>query len=172
MNALVTLALVLCIGITTAQTKIRPLVGGLTFTLNVPSYLSKTAGINSAAALQFKSVVKDIYGIVIYDTKEELLALEMNFNSARDFYDNFITDFVKDEEQRTVSDPKSKTKNGISFWLSDLSYFDKDAKTKIYYKIGVAETSKAFYKILIWCDATKRKTFEDDFEACILSLVD
>lgn len=87
MNSIFALALVLCLFFTNAQTKTMPLIGGLSFTLNVPSYLSKTAGINSAAALQFKSVVKDIYGIVIYDTKEELLALEMNLNSARNFYE-------------------------------------------------------------------------------------
>lgn len=68
-----------------AQTKTMPVEGGLSFTMNIPAYLSKTAGINTAAALQFKSVVKDIYGIVIYDTKEELLALEMKFNNAQDF---------------------------------------------------------------------------------------
>ena len=98
--------------------------------MNIPAYLSKTAGINTAAALQFKSVVKDIYGIVIYDTKEELLALEMKFNNAQDFYDNFITDFVKDEEQREVSRPESKFINGNSIVLADLTYFDKDAKSK------------------------------------------
>ena len=155
-----------------AQTKTMPVEGGLSFTMNIPAYLSKTAGINTAAALQFKSVVKDIYGIVIYDTKEELLALEMKFNNAQDFYDNFITDFVKDEEQREVSRPESKFINGNSIVLADLTYFDKDAKSKIYYKIGVIESAKAFYKVLIWCDASKRKTFEKDFEEAVLSLKD
>ena len=96
----------------------------------------------------------------------------MKFNNAQDFYDNFITDFVKDEEQREVSRPESKFINGNSIVLADLTYFDKDAKSKIYYKIGVIESAKAFYKVLIWCDASKRKTFEKDFEEAVMSLKD
>jgi hypothetical protein len=39
--------------------------------------MNKTLGLNSAADIQYKSVVKDVYGFVIYDTKEDLALVDM-----------------------------------------------------------------------------------------------
>ena len=55
------------------------------FTVNLPDYMSKTGGINNAATIQYQSVVKDVYGFVILDTKEELSLVEMNFGSVNEF---------------------------------------------------------------------------------------
>ncbi len=40
------------------------------------------------------------------------------------------------------------TKDGVSYVQSELTYFDKDAKSDIYYNITIAETEGYFYQIL------------------------
>jgi len=55
--------------------------------------MSKTAGLNSAAVIQYKSVIKDVYGIIIEDSKEELSLVEMNYSTIKEFYEDFIKDF-------------------------------------------------------------------------------
>jgi hypothetical protein len=134
--------------------------------------MNKTAGLNSAAAVQFKSVVKDVYGFVIYDTKEELTFLEMQYASPKDFYEDFIKDFLKDEDKRKVSDVKYTTKGEIKYAESDASYYDKDAQAEIYYLIGVVETKTAYYKVLSWCTLENKDKFKADFQAIMYSLRD
>src|SRR5690606_37232098 len=87
------------------QTTMKPYKAGHIFNISLPDYMSETKGINSAAAIQYKSVVKDVYGMVIFDTKQELALADMHFSSINEFYDEFIKDFLIEEEKRTVSKP-------------------------------------------------------------------
>jgi hypothetical protein len=72
-----TMTMVLMTTTTFAQTELKEYKAGHTFNVSLPDYMTKTAGINSASAIQYKSAVKDVYGFVIFDTKEELGLVEM-----------------------------------------------------------------------------------------------
>lgn len=145
---------------------------GHAFTISLPDYMSRAVGLNNAAAIQYKSVVKDVAGFIIYDLKEELVLAEMNFTSAREFFDSFIEDFLADQENRKLSEPVSQTKNGINIVEADVTYYDKDAEMDIYYLVGVVETKKSFYKVLSWSGADKKDTFKSDFQKILYSLKD
>ena len=142
------------------------------FTVNLPDYMSKTGGINNAATIQYQSVVKDVYGFVILDTKEELSLVEMNFGSVNEFYEDFIKDFLKDEKKRKISKPIAQTKGNINFIEVDASYYDKDAKTEIFYLVGIVETSKAYYKVLSWSTVENKDKFKADFQQIMYSIKD
>lgn len=163
---------VLTSSVTNAQTTLKNYKAGHTFDLSLPDYMSKTGGLNSSAAIQYKSLVKDVYGFVIFDTKEELELIEYKFASVNEFYEDFIKDFLKDEPKRTLSKPVPSSKNGINFIEVDLTYYDNDAKAEIYYLVGVVETPKAYYKVLSWCAAENKKNFKADFQKIIYSLKD
>jgi hypothetical protein len=158
--------------VSNAQTTLKNYKAGHIFDLSLPDYMSKTGGLNSSAAIQYKSLVKDVYGFVIYDTKEELELIEYKFASVAEFYEDFIKDFLKDEPKRTLSKPVATSKNGINFIETDLTYYDNDAKAEIYYLVGVVETPKAYYKVLSWCAAENKKNFKADFQKIIYSLKD
>lgn len=146
--------------------------GGHTFTVSLPDYMTKTVGLNDAAALQYKSEAKDVAGFIIFDTKEELTLAELSFSSAREFYDSFSGDFLADEENRKASEPVMQNKNGINIVEADFSYYDKDAEAEIYYLVGVVETKKSFYKVLSWSAASLKDTFKSDFQKILYSLKD
>ncbi len=155
-----------------AQTSMKEYKAGHVFNVSLPDYMSKTAGLNSAAAMQYKNVVKDVYGIIIFDTKEELQLVEMNYASANEFYEAFIGEFLIDQEKRNVSKPVAQSKNGVNFIEADISYFDKDAETEIYYLIGIVETKSSFYKVLSWCTLVNKDKFKADFQKILYSLKD
>ena len=77
---------------TNAQTKLKEHKAGHCFEIGLPAYMSKTIGLNDASAIQYKSVIKDVYGFVIFDTKEELSIAEMKYASINEFYEDFIND--------------------------------------------------------------------------------
>jgi len=156
----------------TAQTKFKEFKAGHTFNINLPEYMTKTVGINSASIIQYKSVVKDVYGFVIVDTKEELEMAEMKYSSLMEFYENFIKDFVKDEEKRTVSTAKSKTIGDINFIESDVTYYDKEVKSEIYYLIGIVETKTAYYQVLGWTGIENKDKLKADLQKILYSIND
>jgi hypothetical protein len=175
MNTRITFALALMLllaNFTFAQSNLVPYKAGHVFDISLPEYMSKTFGLNNSASIQYKSVVKDVYGFVILDTKEELKLAEMTFVSVNDFYDNFIKDFLKDEKKRRVSRVVYQTIGDVNFAESDASYYDNSAKTEIYYLVGIVETKNAFYKVLSWCAGENKDKFKADFQKILYSVKD
>lgn len=171
-NAIFLTALVLITTTTFAQTELKQYKAGHSFDIGLPEYMNKTLGLNSASAIQYNSTVKDVYGFVIFDTKEDLALIEIKYSSINEFYEDFIKDFLKDEEKRKVSKPQSKKTEEINFIESDVTYYDKDAKTEIYYLVGVVETKTAYYKVLSWATAENKNKFKADFQKILYSLKD
>jgi hypothetical protein len=164
--------LILFSTISFAQTTLKEYTGGHSFKISLPEYMSKTSGLNASAAIQYKNVVKDIYGFVIYDTKEELSLAQMNYSSLNEFYEEFVTDFLKDEDKRAISMPSSKKVGNVNFIECDASYYDKDIKTEIYYLVGIVETNTSFYKIISWTSLDKKDKFKEDFQKILYSIKD
>ena len=155
-----------------AQTPLKEHKAGHSFFISLPEYMSKAGGLNSAAAIQYKNEVKDVYGFVIFDTKEELRLVEMNYASITEYYEDFIKDFLKDEEKRTVSTPKSQKKGDVNFIECDVTYYDKDVQGEIYYFVGVVETKASFYKVLSWTTVENKLKFKEDFQKLLYSVTD
>jgi hypothetical protein len=156
--------------ITFSQTAFKEQKGGQAFTMSLPDYMSRTVGLNDAASLQFKSSVKDVYGFVIIDNKEELKLAEFLFANIVEFFDDFANNFVKDEPNRKMSKPESKKIGDYNFMSCDITYLDSEAKVEIYYFIGVVETPNSFYKVLCWSTAENKDKFKADFMKTFLSL--
>ena len=155
-----------------AQTELKQYKAGHTFDIGLPEYMGRTIGLNSVSAIEYKNAVKDVYGFVIFDTKEDLALVDMNYSSINEFYEDFIKDFLKDEEKRNVSKPISQKKGDINFVESDITYYDKDAKTDIYYLVGIVETKTSYYKVLSWATAENKDKFKADFQKILYSLKD
>jgi hypothetical protein len=155
-----------------SQTNLKPVTVGHPVTISIPDYMNRTTGINSSAIIQYKSEVKDIYGFVIEDAKDEMKMAEVNFANAMEFYEDFIGDFVKGEERVIQSKPISQQKAGINFIEADVSFYDKDAETEIYYLIGIVETKTSFYKVLSYCTLESKAKFKADFQKILYSLKD
>ncbi len=154
-----------------SQTKVKEYKVGHIFNVSLPDYMNKTAGLNSAASIQFKNTIKDVAGFIIEDNKEELRLAEMTYGSITEFYDDFIKDFLKDEEKK-ISKPFSKKVGKTNFIETDVIYFEKESKIELYYFVGIVETPTAFYKILCWSTAENKDKFKSDFQKILYSLKD
>lgn len=170
--AIFTTILVLMTMTTFAQTELKKYKAGHTFEIGLPEYMSKTIGINGSSAIEYQNIVKEVYGFIIFDTKEDLDLVDMKFSSINEFYDDFIKDFLKDEEKRKVSKPQFQKKGEINFIESDVTFYDKEAKTEIYYLVGIVETKTSYYKVMSWAAAEDKDKFKADFQKILYSLKD
>ncbi|MBC5841060.1 MAG: hypothetical protein K2Y30_07135 [Flavobacteriaceae bacterium] len=153
-----------------SQTKFNVQKAGNIFDISIPDYMTRTIGLNDVATVQYKNSVKDIYTIVIEDSKEELTIADIFYTSLQEFQEEFEADFIKDEEKRTSSKPIFTTKNNINFAEYDVSYYDKELKIDVYYLVGIAETKSHFYKILSWTNLENKEKFKTDFQKILYSL--
>ncbi len=170
--AIFTTTLILITTATFAQTELKQYKAGHSFDISLPEYMSRTIGLNAASAIEYQSAVKEVYGFIIFDTKEDLDLVDMKFSSIDEFYEDFIKDFLKDEEKRKISKPKSQKKGEINFIECDATYYDKDSKAEIYYLVGVVETNTSYYKVLSWVVAENKDKFKADFQKILYSLKD
>jgi len=164
--------LLLAVSSAIAQTPLKQHKAGQVFYVSLPEYMSKTVGLNSASTIQYKSVLKDVYGFVIVDSKPELELAELKFASINEFYEHFIDGFLAEQEKREISKPVYKKVGDVSFAESDAVYFDKDADAMIYYLVGIVETKDSYYKVLSWSSAANKDKFKADFQKILYSLKD
>lgn len=171
-SSLLSICFILIINFSFTQANLKEYKAGHPFNISVPDYMIRTVGLNDAAVFQFKNEVKDVYGFVIEDNKEELQIADLNYSSITEFYDDFIKDFLVDEPKRTVSKPLLQKKVDINFIESELSYYDNEAEVSIYYLIGIVETKTSYYKVLSWCTSANKEKFKSDLQKVIYSIKD
>lgn len=166
------LILVLTTTCISAQTTLKEYKVGHVVNVSLPEYMTRTMGLNSSSIIQYKSTVKDVYGFIIEDNKEELALVEMNYSSINEFCEDFAKDFLKDEKKKTFSYPEYKKIGDINFAEFDASYYDKDAKGEIYYLAGIVETKTSYYKVISYTGLGNKDKFKADFQKILYSLND
>jgi hypothetical protein len=171
-TTITTFALSLIVSFAFSQTAMKQYTVGHPFIISLPDYMNKTTGINGDASIQYKSEVKDVYGFVVEDNKEILKLAEINYTSITEFYEDFIKGFIEGEEKVKKSNAVSNKKGDINFIEADVSMYDKDAETEIYYLIGIVETKIAYYKVLSYCSLENKAKFKEDFKKILYSLKD
>ncbi|MDG2433037.1 hypothetical protein [Flavobacterium sp.] len=156
--------------LTMGQTKFNQQKAGNVFDIDIPDYMTRTVGLNDVATVQYKNSVKDIYTIVIEDSKEELAIADIFYASLKEFQEEFEKDFIKDEKKRTSSTPIFTTKNNINYVEYDVSYYDEELQIEVYYLIGIVETKSHFYKVLSWTNLANKDKFKADFQKILYSV--
>ncbi|CAM4112921.1 hypothetical protein FLAN108750_10905 [Flavobacterium antarcticum] len=151
------------------QENTKELQFGIPFSITVPSYMNRTTGLNGDAAIHFKNAVKDVYGIIIEDNKEELELSEYYYSSLKEFTESFRSDFLTDEPTKKFSTFTLKTIGDLNFSEFDASYTSAEDGTEIYYWVGLVESKKAFYKILLWTTANKKDVYKEEFRKIFYS---
>lgn len=170
--AILSLILVLTTSNLFAQTNLKEYKVGHVVSVSLPDYMSRTVDVNNSSIIQYKSTVKDVYGFIIEDNKEELALAEINYSSINEFCEDFAKDFLKDEKKRTFTYPEYQKKGDINFAEYDATYYDKEAKAEIYYLVGIVETKTSYYKVLSYISKENKDKFKADFQSILYSLKD
>lgn len=166
------LSVMFFVSVVIGQAPMKQYTVGHPFSLSLPDYMMRTTGVNENAAFEYKNEVKDIYGFVIEDNKEEMKLADIQFSSINEFFDEFIKGFIEGEQKVKQSKPIAQKKGDINFIEAEVSYYDKNAKTEIYYLIGIVETKTAFYKVLSYCTLAEKDKYKEDFKKIVYSLKD
>lgn len=157
-----------------SQAKFNEKKVGHIFHISVPDYMQKTTLLNDAAAVQYENSEKEIYMIVIEDSKEDLEISQVKFESLMEFHDSNIAALKTEENAAVESTPKQFESNGIKFVQSDLKVVLKDEKTttNVSYLVTYAESPTHYYQILCWSLTPDYKKYVEDFKKIAASIRD
>ena len=154
------------------QTVLKQYKVGNTLSISAPSYMSKTKGLHPQSTVEFKCDEKDLYTIVLVDTKDELRLKGSKVNTLKKNYDNYIASFPVAEHDRKTSTPIYTKKGASNFVEFEITFYDKDSKVNFYYFIGIVETTKAFYRVISWATIESKVKYKADFQKTLYSLID
>ena len=138
--------------------------------MKMPEYLTRAYDLNDAASLQYKSLVRDAYVIVIEDSREELSGIGMVFGNTREFLHYFADDFKAEAGERSAGEVREFRANGNQHAQMEMTWRENDIG--FYMLITAVESKTHFYKIMCWTVAAQADQFRKDFEIISSSLTD
>lgn len=143
---------------------------GHIFYLSVPDDMLATNQLNTSASAQYFSQAKDMFTIVIDDSKVNLKMLGFNFANLKEFTDDFLNTFEKPFEIKSKSEiKKSYNLGGNNSLVCEIIAKMKDG-TEVYYYITVIESRDYYYKVISWTKAKNKNKMKRDFEKIAQSL--
>jgi hypothetical protein len=143
---------------------------GNDYSMNIPSFMSKTTRLNEEASLQFQNMFEEAYVIVIDENKQEFIDVYREL----DAYDTLLSpvaNYADTQIQLTSSNMEVTSKNELkSYQINGLNAasIEIDAKvdnTAITYFLTFVEGPDKLYMIMAWTLQNKkdehRKTFDE-----------
>jgi hypothetical protein len=135
-----------------AQTNTERVKVGHTYNISVPTIMMRTYTLVNGAKLQYQNGVKNIYLVVIDESKEELKELGVVCKTVEDYYETITKDYpanYKDYKQISKRNIKS---NGNKIIQTEYQYTSGDSTgtVEIYFCQDYVETEKYFYKVACW----------------------
>jgi hypothetical protein len=161
---------ILCISFHLYSQSFSSQKGGNCFTIDIPDYMTKTYELNDNSSIQYINISKEAYMIVIEDSKEQLESKGMKFVSPKDFLENFLNDFKKDNNKRKLSAYVNFESNGNKH--SQVEFTWEQEGTEFYMLLTIAETNKHFYNIMCWTIMDNKKMLKDDYLKISKSIVE
>lgn len=115
------------------------------FSIELPTNLKRTEGLNEDATLEYSDPIKELYIIVLEEPKADSVSEPITLDRYFELASKGIEYGV--EEGKLIS-PVRQTINELPAIISDIS--GKFEKENIIYKLAVIEGKRSFYQVLCW----------------------
>lgn len=146
------------------------------FDIDVPVDMKADSELNDQAEIQFSYIseeagtTKELYMIVIMETKEEIESYDLDMEFDALSYGDISAANLEgglDSYEILTKNAKIETINGI-----DCAKYEMEGSlgaVGVYYKLGVFEGKKAFYQVLTWTLTSQKAEFKEDMDKMINS---
>jgi len=145
------------------------------FSIDIPGYLKSVDNLNEDASLQYQNIWKQVFILVIEETKEEISeAIVENelsdiFTNDFDGYSDLInTNYAYSIEDYTESNEIDTLLNGIPAKLKNLQGTIEGSE--IYYGIGLYHIGNYYYQVVTWTLGSKKDEYHNVFNDMLHSV--
>lgn len=141
-------------------------IGGK-YLLELPSYLTKTKGLNDDASLEYQNAIRELYVVVIDEDKAELQKV-LDENELYDIYPNDLDGYTKlvtenFEKGFSLDNPpvsKDIKINGLSAKVMSFEGKVDGIQKMVYYKMAFVEGKNRYYQVMTWTLAERKEKYE------------
>ncbi len=141
------------------------------YEIQVPKYMTSTAGLNSDASMQFQNIYKETYLAIIEESKEEFIETFKDlgqYEEAKSAAGNYQTIqmnfFSEGMEVSRMSTPKKMKINGMDAEQVEFVGRVPEIDFDIYYLMTFVEGKETLYMVMEWTLSDNEDTYKDTFK--------
>jgi len=151
-------------------------INGL-YSMKLPDYLTPGDDLNSEASLQYQNIVKEVYVIVIDESKQDFIDVfkELgDYDSTKSACDNYAEAQMKSIEENmttvTSKSPLRKAKlGGCDARLADVAGTQADIEDPMGFTVAFIEGKETLYMVMTWTFEKSKDTYQEDMDKMINS---
>lgn len=135
------------------------------FTLQVPESMSKTSQLNDEASLQYQSILKNMFVIVIDESKDDMQAAidsppeyAVYNNDLEGYYGLVSTNLKATLSRNDLPKPVDTKINGLPAKILDVEGFIEDED--ISWKFAFIQGKKTYYQVVAWTSTDQKEDNE------------
>lgn len=132
------------------------------YSVELPDYLTEAKDLNDAAEVQYENNIKEIYFILIRESKDEAVGYTY------DSYCDFVKDNFHDGAGNHVENTVLEKINGLL--CCQFEVFGQINDIEIYYNVAVYEGKNDFYQLVGWTIKGRMVEYKTDLERIVKSL--
>jgi len=134
------------------------------YVLQLPSYLSKTNDLNEDASLQYQNPFRELYIIVIDESKQEV-EQAITVNELEDIYSNDFNGYVElltTSLENNIEFKNKKEKDTVinSLEAKLFKFEGKIEEYEVFYEIAFVNGVSNYYQIMTWTLLNRRSDYE------------
>jgi hypothetical protein len=166
-KTLIALIILFSTSVIAQKVEFKEVKGTGNFSVLIPDYMVADETLNESASLQYSCAAKEMYIIVIVDSKKELADAGSNYTlqSYYDFSAKNILSMVENSNKETAK--KSKVNGNAALLGTITGQFNG---YDIFYRLCIVESKDNFYQVLSWTLASNKKTYGKDIDKMLKSL--
>lgn len=141
------------------------------YSMDIPSYMTKSTELNDDASLQFRGILREAYVIVIDESKQEFV----DFLAAEEMYDStlsIVSNYAKTQLDNTTSSmnvisrktPVRMKINGLNAVKAEIDGVVDGIPEPISYFVTFVESSEKLYMIMAWTLKEEKEGYRETFE--------
>lgn len=143
------------------------------YALQLPSYLSKTNDLNDDASLQYQNPFRELYIIVIDESKQEV-EQAITLNELEDIYSNDFNGYVElltASLESNIAFKNKKEKDTVinSLEAKLLKFEGKIEDYDVFYEIAFVNGVTNYYQIMTWTLLNRKSDYEAVMDKMIYS---
>lgn len=148
-----------------------PVIIANEYSMDIPSYMTKSTELNDEASLQFRGILREAYVIVIDESKQEFI----DFLVAEEQYDSslsVVSNYAKTQLDNTTSSlnviskktPVKLKINGLNAVKAEIDGVVDGITEPISYFVTFVESSEKLYMIMAWTLKEEKEIHRSTFE--------
>lgn len=146
------------------------------YSMEIPKHMTSTTELNDDASLQYQDPAKELYVIVIDESKEEFIntfkdlgEYDSTKTAERNYREVQLKSMTDNLDLKTQPEIKKQNINGLDAEVADFRAMAEGIDQEIYYKFAFVEGKTNMYMVMTWTLSASKDKYGPEMDAMLNS---